>query len=106
MISLVELAVRVGGLKVNGLPATNFEHHFVVNIGKEWTCSIRAMQWGAWPPSRGQAAIACASSMMQPLSSENAWWSTLAQEHRLKVFRTLVQAGPSRIPTGAIATGG
>ena len=54
MISLVELAVRVGGLKVNGLPATNFEHHFVVNIGKEWTCSIRAMQWGAWPPSRGQ----------------------------------------------------
>jgi len=27
--------VRVGGLKVNGLPATNFEHHFVVNIGKE-----------------------------------------------------------------------
>jgi len=50
--------------------------------------------------------IACASSMMQPLSSENAWWSTLAQEHRLKVFRTLVQAGPSSIPTGAIATGG
>jgi hypothetical protein len=44
MISLVELAVRVGGLKVNSLPATNFEHHFVltlVNTGKEsWSCSI------------------------------------------------------------------
>ena len=35
MISLVELAVWVGGLKVNGLLATHFEHHFVVNIGKE-----------------------------------------------------------------------
>jgi hypothetical protein len=44
MISLVELAVRVGGLKVHSLPATNFEHHFVpklVNTGKEsWSCSI------------------------------------------------------------------
>jgi hypothetical protein len=72
MISLVELAVRVGGLKANGLPATNFEHHFVptfVNTGKEL---VLFEERGAWPPlapSRGLGCYSCALSMMQRLSN-------------------------------------
>ena len=53
MISLVELAVRVGGLKANGLPARNFEHHFVptfVNTGKELVLFDKGNGKGAWPP--------------------------------------------------------
>src|SRR5262245_12546542 len=77
MISLVELAVRVGGLKVNGLPATNFEHHFAptfVNIGKELVLFDTGNGTGRMATAghlrAARSATACASSMMQRLSNE------------------------------------
>src|SRR5262245_29339248 len=77
MISLVELAVRVGGLKMNGLPATNFEHHFVltfVNTGKDLVLFDTGNGTGRLATAghlrAARSATACASSMMQRLSNE------------------------------------
>jgi DNA-binding transcriptional ArsR family regulator len=77
MISLVELAVRVGGLKANGLPARNFEHHFVptfVNTGKELVLFDKGNGKGRMATAghlrAARAATACALSIMQRLSNE------------------------------------
>jgi DNA-binding transcriptional ArsR family regulator len=55
---------------VNGLPATNFEHHFVVNIGKELVLFDTGNGMGRMATFAARAATACALSMMQRLSNE------------------------------------
>jgi hypothetical protein len=59
---------------VNGLPATNFEHHFVVNIGKELVLFDTGNGKGRMATvghlRAARAATARALSMMQRLSNE------------------------------------
>ena len=56
---------------MNGLPATNFEHHFVVNIGKELVLFDTGNGMGPHGHLRAaRAATVRALSMMQRLSNE------------------------------------
>ena len=108
MISLVELAVRVGGLKVNGLPATNFERHFVVNIGNELVPFDAGNGNGAHGHLRAaRAATACTLSMMQRLSNEmrggqRSFKSTGSRSFELWFRRDRAAFRPvrSRLPVG------
>src|SRR5262249_48858341 len=70
MISLVELAVRVGGLKVNVC-----SDEFRASFRREHRQRVGPVRYGQWNGLHGhlraaRVATACALSMMQRLSSE------------------------------------